>query len=138
MPAGVHVTYLAQAGSVFGWSLVVIVFVVVGFMAVAWLRKWMKEEDIPSAGGTGFGLSELRRMHARGELTDEEYERARGKMTASAKAVTANMPDPAGGRRAPGASMKQTLGVEPPPSPGERKGGAGGGPGHVNPKRPGP
>src|SRR5918993_471246 len=102
MPAALPVT-LAQAASVFGWSLVVIVLVVIGFMTIAWLCKWMKEDDIPS-GGIGFGLSELRQMHARGELTDEEYERARGKMTASAKAVTANMPDPAGGRRAPGAS----------------------------------
>ena len=99
MPASV--TYLAQAASAFGWLLVLLVLVVAGFMGIAWLRKWMKE-DIP-AGGTGFGLSELRRMHARGELTDEEYERASGKMKAAAKAATANMPDPAGGRRAPGA-----------------------------------
>jgi len=69
----------------------------------------------------GFGLGELRRMHARGELTDEEFERARGKMTASAKSITANMPDPAGGRRAPGA----------PPRPGDVGGG-------LTPKRPGP
>ncbi|MGB7158537.1 MAG: SHOCT domain-containing protein [Tepidisphaeraceae bacterium] len=102
MPAPVAVIYLAQAASVFGWSLVVIVLVVGGFVAISWLRKWMKEDDIPS-GGTGFGLGELRQMHARGELSDEEYERARGKMTAAAKAVTASMPDPAGGRRAPGA-----------------------------------
>src|SRR5687768_4337204 len=106
MPAALPVSYLAQAASVLGWSLVVLVLVVGGFMAVAWLRKWMKEDDIPS-GGAGFGLGELRQMHARGELTDEEYERARGKMTASAKAITANMPDPAGGRRAPGTGAKR-------------------------------
>jgi Short C-terminal domain len=94
--------------------------VVAGFVVISWLRKWMKEE-IPT-GGLGFGLSELRQMHARGELTDEEYERARGKLTASAKAVTANMPDPAGGRRAP----------RSPPA------GGGGGGGALNPKRPGP
>lgn len=103
MPCVATVTYLAQAASVFGWSLVVLVFIVLGFIAISWLRKWMKEDDLPS-GGTGFGISELRQMHARGELTDAEYERARSKMTAAAKAVTANMPDPAGGRRAPGAA----------------------------------
>ena len=133
MPVALPVTHLAQATGVFGWSLVVIVLVVVGFMAIAWLRKWMKEDEVPS-GSIGFGLSELRQMHARGELTDEEYERARGKMTASAKAVTANMPDPAGGRRAPGASMKQVLGVDSP-STGNGTGGAGDG---QTPKRPGP
>jgi len=98
--------YLAQPGSVFGWSFVVIALVAVGFVAVTWLRRWMKEDDIPT-GGTGFGLGELRQMHARGELTDAEYERARAKMAAAAKSVTADMPDPAGGRRAPGAAGGQ-------------------------------
>ncbi|HEV2296340.1 MAG TPA: SHOCT domain-containing protein [Tepidisphaeraceae bacterium] len=124
MPTLLPVSYLAQAASVVGWSLVVIVLVVVGFGLISWVRKWMKEDDLPS-GGTGFGLSELRQMHARGELTDAEYERARTKMTASAKAVTANMPDPAGGRRAPGAAPRL---------------GPGAGPGATgfNPKRPRP
>ena len=109
MPPIIPVSYLAQAASVVGWSLVVIVLVVAGFAAISWLRKWMKEDDV-SDGGVGFGLGELRRMHARGELTDEEFERARGTMTASAKAVTASMPDPAGGRRAPGAPPKPDAG----------------------------
>ncbi len=106
MPPVTPGPYLAQHASAVGWSLVVIVLVVLGFIAISWLRKWMKEEDVPS-GGTGFGLSELRQMHARGDLSDEEYERARSKMTAAAKAVTANMPDPAGGRRAPGAKPER-------------------------------
>ena len=132
MPPLNPVSYLAQAASVVGWSIVVIILVVAGFAAISWLRKWMKEDDIPS-GGTGFGLSELRRMHARGELTDEEFERARGKMTASAKAITANMPDPAGGRRAPGATSKEGLGLQAPPPSRPDQHGAG-----MNPQRPGP
>ena len=135
MPPLNPVSYLAQAASVVGWSIVVIILVVAGFAAISWLRKWMKEDDIPS-GGTGFGLSELRRMHARGELTDEEFERARGKMTASAKAITANMPDPAGGRRAPGAMSKEGLGLQPPPPLRPDQHGAGGA--GMNPQRPGP
>ncbi len=115
-----HLAQAAEAASVVGWLLVVIVLVVGGFAAISWLRKWMREDDLP-AGGMGFGLGELRQMHARGELSDAEYERARSKMTASAKAVTAAMPDPAGGRRAPGAG-----------------GAARGGAGATNPKRPGP
>ncbi len=126
MPSAILIVPLAQAASVFGWSLVVLVFIVAGFIGISWLRKWMKEEDIPS-GGMGFGISELRQMHARGELTDAEYERARSKMTASAKAITANMPDPAQGRRAPGASMKQILGVDQPPKRADPGGSAGGG-----------
>ena len=135
MPPPNTVSYLAQAASVVGWSIVVIILVVAGFATISWLRKWMKEDDIPS-GGTGFGLGELRRMHARGELTDEEFERARGKMTASAKSITANMPDPAGGRRAPGATPKEGLGIQPPPSSRPNQHGAGGA--GINPQRPGP
>ena len=136
MPPLNLVSHLAQAASVVGWSIVVIILVVAGFATISWLRKWMKEDDIPS-GGTGFGLSELRRMHARGELTDEEFERARGKMTASAKAIAANMPDPAGGRRAPGALPKEGLGLQAPPPPSRPNQHGAGGPG-INPQRPGP
>src|SRR5215210_6612608 len=127
MPAA-HVTYLAQAASVFGWSIVVLIFIVLGFVAIAWVRKWLKEDDIPS-GGTGFGLGELRKMHARGELTAEEYERARSKMSAAAKAITADMPDPAGGRRAPGIAMNPSPGANPTLRD-DRPG--------LGPKRPGP
>ena len=95
---------LAQYASVFGWSLVLIALVVLAFVGIAWLRKWMKADDAP-VGATGFGLSELREMHRRGQLTDEEYERARGKITTAAKAMTSKMADPAGGRRAPNASL---------------------------------
>jgi hypothetical protein len=95
-------TTLAQTVSILGWSAVLIVFLIGAFMAVMWLRRWIKEDDVP-AGKIGFSLTDLRELHRRGEMSDEEFERARAKMTASAKAVTANMPDPAGGRRAPGA-----------------------------------
>jgi hypothetical protein len=91
------------AASVFGWSLVLIVLVVLAFVGILYIRKWMKADDEPT-GGTGFGLGELRAMHRRGQLSDEEFERAREKITSAAKAVTSQMPDPAGGRRAPGAS----------------------------------
>lgn len=86
---------------VLGWSLVLIALVVCAFVGVLWIRKWMKADDLPS-GSTGFGLSELRALHRRGQLTDAEFERARDKITSAAKAVTSQMTDPAGGRRAPG------------------------------------
>src|SRR5687767_1384265 len=98
---------LAQADNVIGilgWSLVLILFIVGMFMAVIWLKKWMKDDEDAAPAKLGLTLSDLRQIHARGEMTDEEYERARSKMMASAKAATANMPDPAGGRRAPGAA----------------------------------
>ena len=100
--------FLAQdSGSgiagVFGWSIVLIILVVLAFVGILFIKRWMQNDDIP-AGGTGFGLSELRQMHRRGQLTDAEYEAAKEKMTSVAKAMTSKMPDPAGGRRAPGAA----------------------------------
>ncbi|MBA3273427.1 MAG: SHOCT domain-containing protein [Chthoniobacterales bacterium] len=71
----------------------------------------MRSDDLP-VREMGFGLSELRSMHRQGQLTDEEFERARGKITSAAKAATSQMPDPAGGRRAPGAG-RSTGGVGP-------------------------
>ena len=98
---------LAQTVSVLGWSAVLIVMIVGAFMAVMWLRRWIQEEDVPTAK-IGFSLTDLRELHRRGEMSDEEFERARAKMTAQAKAATANMPDPAGGRRAPGAPPRDS------------------------------
>lgn len=86
---------------ILGWSFVLIVLVVCAFVGITWIRKWMKAEELPERGA-GFGLSELRAMHRRGQLSDEEFERAKGKITSAAKAVTSQMADPAGGRRAPG------------------------------------
>lgn len=106
-----HQTILAQIediGRIFFWLLVLLALVVLAFMGVVWLRRWLKAEDVPT-GGIGFGLSELRAMHKRGQLTDEEFERARGKIASASKAMTANMPDPAGGRRAPGATGPNVL-----------------------------
>ena len=102
MPAPASTFPLAQTVAILGWSVVLIVFIVGAFMAVMWLRRWIKDDDVPTAK-IGFSLTDLRELHRRGEMTDEQFELARAKMTAAAKSVTANMPDPAGGRRAPGA-----------------------------------
>ena len=79
---------------VFGWSLVLIALLVVGFFAISKLRQWLKD-DAPMAGpAIGFTLSDLRQLHRQGKMTDEEFERARSKMVGAAKAMAAKMPDP--------------------------------------------
>ncbi len=70
--------------SVFVWSLVLVVFVLVGFFAVVWLKKRLKAPDDP-APSLGFSLSDLRALHKAGQLSDEEYERTRSRMTATLK-----------------------------------------------------
>jgi hypothetical protein len=69
-------------GAVLVWSLVLIFFLVLGFVAVSYVRKWVKDEREPNHG-PGFTLGDLRRMHQRGQMTDQEFEKARNQMIAA-------------------------------------------------------
>jgi hypothetical protein len=106
MLAHAPIPLLAQpsnVGGVIGWSLVLILLIIGGAAGVMWLRRWLKEEDVPTtSGGIGFTLSDLRQLHHEGKMTDEEYERARSKMVAAGKAAAEKLPDPLAGRRQPG------------------------------------
>jgi uncharacterized membrane protein len=102
---------IAQQGGesilpVFGWSLVLICLLVGGFFAISKLRQWLREDDTP-APSIGFTLSDLRQLHKQGQMTDEEFERAKAKIVGSAKSMAANLPDPLARDRR-----------QPPPPPG--------------------
>jgi hypothetical protein len=73
---------------------VLIVLLIAAFVGLVRLRRWIKEEDDGVGGSAGFGISDLRRLHREGKLSDEEFEKARGQMIAGAKAMTENLPDP--------------------------------------------
>jgi hypothetical protein len=72
---------LASSGRLFGdvlpWLIVLLAVVVVGAVVVVAARRLLRSDDW---GGGGFTLHDLRQMHARGELSDEEYARARAQM----------------------------------------------------------
>jgi uncharacterized membrane protein len=78
---------------VIAWSLVLICLLMVGFFAISKLRQWMRDDDMP-APGIGFTLSDLRQLHKQGQMTDEEFERAKSKIVGGAKAMAAKLPDP--------------------------------------------
>jgi hypothetical protein len=112
----------SRVGAVIGWSLVLIVLLIVGAAGVMWLRRWMKEQDLPtSTGGIGFTLSDLRQLHREGKMTDEEFERARSKMVSAGKRQADDLPDPLAGRRKPHQQRPGSTGAEGNP------GGIGGG-----------
>jgi uncharacterized membrane protein len=69
------------------WAMVLIVIVLVLFGAVAWARKRLSAKE--DFHGEGFSLSDLRRMHAEGKLSDEEFDRAKGKMVETLHAAQA-------------------------------------------------
>ncbi len=71
---------LAQAaedlfGQVLPWLIMLLVVVVVGAAAIYSVRRMLQGGH--SAPGEGFTLHELRRMHAAGQLSEEEFERAK-------------------------------------------------------------
>lgn len=69
-------------GQILLWVFVLIVVIVVGGLAVLELRRRLLSKD---RGSMSAGLmDEMRTMHARGELSDEEYDRVRKRMAARA------------------------------------------------------
>lgn len=62
--------------SVIWWMLVLLAFVIVGFVAVVQVKKWVSKPD-EGLGGTGFTLSDLRALHRSGKMSAEEFEKAK-------------------------------------------------------------
>jgi hypothetical protein len=62
-------------GEVLLWLLVLIGLVVVAAMLVLYLRKWYSSPD--STPSAGFTLGDIRQLHRDGQMTDEEFERAK-------------------------------------------------------------
>jgi uncharacterized membrane protein len=65
------------------WSLVLIVVVLVLFAAVVMIKRWLRKPEDLMPGG--FTLGDLRDLHRRGEMTDDEFERARAQIVESTR-----------------------------------------------------
>ena len=118
-PLVINVLAQDSSGSmlrVIGWSLVLICLLVVGFFAISKLRQWLREDDTP-APGIGFTLSDLRQLHKQGQMTDEEFERAKAKIVGGAKAMAAKLPDPLARDRGGGAGGAKGRPPAAPPGP---------------------
>ncbi len=74
-------------GTVIISCLFAVLCIVILFAVATYLRRRIHEADEPSPAG--FSLSDLRELHQAGQLSDEEFERARGKMVAAAQAALA-------------------------------------------------
>jgi hypothetical protein len=76
-----------EAGNVLSilfWVVVTIAALIGGYVVVMRLREWLRGPDVTSAP-IGFTLSDLRKLHASGQMTDEEFEKARAKAVEAAK-----------------------------------------------------
>ena len=87
----------SYAGSIVLWSLVLVVLLIVGLVVVMYIRRQITEADEPSK--PGFTLSDLRQLHKRGQMTDEEFEKAKAKIIGAARATMdkGDVPPAAGG-----------------------------------------
>jgi len=65
------------------WVVALVVVAILGSIVLVWLRRALMSDTPSMDAGTGFGLRELDAMHQRGELSDEEHQRARAKMLAA-------------------------------------------------------
>lgn len=76
------------------WSAVLIVVIGLGAFGVMSLRKWIKSQNdtdlISQTGLGGFSISDLNAMAARGEMTQDELERAKEKILERARKLAAD------------------------------------------------
>ena len=70
-------------GEMLPWLIVLVAVVIVGGVLIYYIRKWMAGDSPTPA--EGFTLQDLRDLHSRGELTDEEYQNARAAMIGRVK-----------------------------------------------------
>ena len=84
---------LARAGAaeVIIWSVAMLGLLVLGMIAAARLKQRMKQDDAP-APALGFTLSDLRQMHRAGQLTDDEFNKAKEKIVAASVKATEQVP----------------------------------------------
>jgi len=70
-------------GAIFIWSLVLILFLIGMFLLVSRIKQWLKAPE--TTVGTGFTLSDLRQFHKSGQMTDEEFEKAKSRIIEAAR-----------------------------------------------------
>jgi hypothetical protein len=76
----------SSSGSIIFWLLVLLVLIVLGFLAAMFVKRWLMDSP-EEPRRAGFTLSDLRQMHKNGQMTDEQFERARQRIISASKAV---------------------------------------------------
>lgn len=92
---------------VFKPLMVLLIIIVLASSLVMWIRGRMLDKDASQSGG--FALSDIRAMHRRGEMTDEEFEKARDAIVGPMKAAAQKAADQraAAGKADPSTRLKR-------------------------------
>lgn len=105
--------------SIGGALLALVGVVVVGWLAIVWIRRWMRSE---TDGSKPFSLEDLRRLHREGQLSDEEFQKARDAMISAVQRSTKPAPAagaPAGRPSGPPLDPPVDFGLRPDTPPAE-------------------
>ena len=70
-------------GSIIKLSLLLVVVIIIGWVTVWQVRRRLQSPDETS--GAGFTLSDLRQLHKSGQMSDEEFDRAKARVVDAAK-----------------------------------------------------
>lgn len=101
-------------GEILPWLLLLLGFVVLGVLLMVWIRRTFLATTPDSDRIEGFTLRSLRAMRERGEISEEEYERARNAMIAR---VRANAPESGKDSAEPSPKPSAKPSPEPTPNP---------------------
>jgi len=80
------------AVSILCWSAGIIILLAAAAVAVFFVRKRLSPNE--DFSGEGFTLSDLRRLHKSGQMSDEEFERAKAQLLKGLAAKTDQQKQP--------------------------------------------
>lgn len=97
------------------WSLLLIGLIVAGWLTVWQVKRRLQQTD-DVLGNAGFTLSDLRRLHKSGQMSDDEFEKAKARVVDAARRAAARDEAKRQGAGAGGAGAAPTL-IDPTPRP---------------------
>ena len=90
-------------------SIVQLSLLLVGLIVVGWVTVWQVRRRLTKpdeTSGAGFTLSDLRQLHKSGQMSDEEFERAKARVVDAARRVAERDAAAAGGAGASAAGRR--------------------------------
>lgn len=112
-------------GQVFVLSLILIGLVVIGFAVALQVKRRVQQGEEPGETA-GFTLSDLRRLHKTGQMSDQEFEQAKGQiLTATKRAAERDAAKIPPGRGIGTGGVRSAGTPASPPVPGSNESGGG-------------
>ena len=108
----------AASGRILTLVVLITVAAIVLIALAFWLRRWLTGDEEEGVDTSGYTLEELKRMHAEGQLSDEEFAQAKAALIS---ALSVTPVEPGGGDEGSGARVvpeeKKFLNPQSPPEP---------------------